>query len=238
MSEWKAKRFWNSASVVEQGEGFSVELDGRAVKTPAKAALVLPSRAMAGAVAAEWDAQEEVIVPTSMPVTRAANAAIDKVTHQHREVADMVAGYGDSDLLCYRADGPEELVTRQAKAWDPLLDWADKTYGARLLPVEGVMHAPQDPGALEKLAAPVHAMTPFQLTAFHDLVGISGSLVLGLAAIRDHLSAEELWALSRVDESWQQERWGVDEEAAEIAERKKNEFCAAKRFYDLCAPDS
>jgi chaperone required for assembly of F1-ATPase len=233
MSEWKAKRFWKEAQVVEAGEGFAVELDGRPVRTPLKSAMTLPSRAMAEAVAEEWEAQEGEIRPLSMPVTRAANAAIDKVTVQREEVAEMLAAYGDSDLLCYRADSPQELVARQAEAWDPLLDWADATFGARLIPVQGVMHAPQNPKALDKLAQPVHAMEPFRLTAFHDLVGISGSLVIGLAAIGEVRDIGELWRLSRIDEAWQEEQWGIDEEARAQAAVKESDFYAAKRFHDL-----
>lgn len=233
MSEWKAKRFWKVAQVVEADGGFAVELDGRPVRTPLKSAMRLPSRAMAEAVAAEWDAQEGEIRPLTMPVTRAANAAIDKVEVQHAEVADMLAAYGDSDLLCYRADSPQELIARQAEAWDPLLDWADETFGARLIPVEGVMHAPQDHRALERLARPVHEMDAFRLTAFHDLVGISGSLIVGFAAIHEARDIGELWRLSRIDEIWQEEQWGIDEEARAQAEMKESDFYAAKRFHDL-----
>jgi chaperone required for assembly of F1-ATPase len=233
MSEWKAKRFWKAASVVGLDLGFTVELDGRPVKTPLKTLLKVPTREMAEDIAAEWDAQEGEIKPATMPVTRAANAALDKVTHQHAEVADMLAAYGDSDLLCYRADSPQELVARQAEAWDPLLDWAEETLGARLESRTGVIHSGQDSEALKRLAAQVHAMDAFRLTAFHDLVGLSGSLILGFAAIHERCDMATLWALSRVDETYQQELWGVDEEAEELASLKKSEFFAAKRFYDL-----
>lgn len=233
MSEWKARRFWNEARVTQADGGFSVALDGRPVKTPAKAPLVVPTAQMAEAVAAEWDAQQDEIQPATMPVTRAANAAIDKVAAQHAEVAAMIAAYGDSDLLCYRADSPQELAARQAAAWDPFLDWADRTFGARLIPVVGVMHAPQAPEALRRLGEPVHAMDPFSLTAFHDLVSLSGSLVLGLAAVHEAEDIGALWRLSRIDETWQEEQWGVDEEARAQAEVKESEFHAAKRFHDL-----
>ena len=213
MSGWAQKRFWKEASVVETEDGFTVELDGRRVKTPAKAPLVLPTRGMAEAVAAEWDEQTESVNPAAMPCTRSANAAIDKVTHQHSEVADMLSEYGDSDLLCYRADAPVELTLRQAREWDPALDWAAEVLGGRLQPRSGVLHRPQDPAALEKMRQKVHDMTPFQLAAFHDLVGISGSLVLGFAAAHGWRGADEIWQLSRLDERWQEEQWGVDEEA-------------------------
>lgn len=235
MSEWKRKRFWTDATVVDadDGTGFAVALDARRVKTPAKASLILPTRAMAEAVAAEWAAQEGEIDPLSMPVTRSANAAIDKVAHQHAEVADMLAAYGDADLLCYRADGPDTLVHRQAEAWDPPLDWAAETYQARLTPVTGVVHRPQDPEALARLAAPVHRMSAFQLAGLHDLVSLSGSLVLGLAAAEGWRDADAIWRLSRLDEDWQAEQWGRDDEADAQAEIKRQAFLHAKRFLDL-----
>lgn len=232
MSEWKAKRFWKAAAVTEAGGGFTVELDGRPVKTPAKAALIVPSRALAQEIAQEWDAQEGEIRPAGMPATRFANAAIDKVAHQHGEVAQMLAGYGDADLLCYRAAGPVELVQRQVAAWDPLLDWAESVLGARLVPVQGVMHVAQARCALEHLAGQVRQMDHFSLTAFHDLVSLSGSLIIGFAALHDVHPPETLWRLSRIDEAWQAELWGRDEEAHAAAQRKQADFFNAKRFYD------
>lgn len=233
MSGWAAKRFWKEAKATETEGGFTVQLDGRAVKTPAKAALVVPTLKMAEAIAAEWDAQEEAIQPLTMPVTRSANAAIDKVTHHFAEVADMVADYGDADLLCYRADSPVELAARQAEAWDPLLDWAAETLGVRLETRVGVLHAPQSPEALQKLRQRVHTMSPFELTAFHDLVGISGSLVMGFATIEGVHAPEKMWQLSRIDELWQIEQWGEDDEATEIARKKLAEFLHASQFFAL-----
>ncbi|TMV50415.1 ATPase, partial [Thioclava sp. BHET1] len=210
-----------------------VLLDGRKVHTPAKAQLCLPSRPLAEAIAAEWQAQEEVIAPLTMPFTRSANAAIDKVTPQFAEVAQLVAAYGETDLLCYRATGPEALVARQSERWDPLLDWAATVLGARLQPTSGVMHRAQNPDSLAALSAFVLAQDAFALTALHDLVAISGSLVIGLAALRQATPAEELWLLSRLDEHWQQELWGTDEEAAEVENLKKRDFLHAARFFAL-----
>jgi chaperone required for assembly of F1-ATPase len=234
MSTWAAKRFWKEATAVETEGGWTVQLDGRGVRTPAKAPLEVPTRAMAQAIAAEWDAQEGKVDPTSMPVTRSANAAIDKVAHQFDEVAQMLAAYGDSDLLCYRATGPQALIDRQAERWDPLLDWAAGHLGARLTPVSGVIHAPQDASALANLAKRVAAFTPFELAAFHDLVSISGSLVLGFAATEGHMGAADLWTLSRLDEDWQEEQWGEDEEASAQAALKKQAFGHAMRFFSMC----
>ncbi|APX13878.1 ATP12 family chaperone protein [Tateyamaria omphalii] len=232
MSEWKQKRFWTAATAEQNDAGWTVTLDGRAIKTPAKAPLVLPTQAMADAVAAEWDAQDEVVNPLSMPFTRSANAAIDKVAIQHTEVADMLAAYGDADLLCYRADAPEELVDRQAATWDPYLDWAGATFGARLMPRTGLMHESQDADALAALSGPVHAMSNFELAAFHDLVSLSGSLILGFAAAQDLHPPLTIWAASRLDETWQEEQWGEDEEAQEVAKIKEGSFLHAKAFFD------
>lgn len=233
MSEWKQRRFWTDVTVREVEGGFGVELDGRQVRTPGKAVLRMPTEAMARAAAAEWEAQDGTVNPLTMPFTRSANTAIDKVAHQHGDVADMLADYGDSDLLCYRADGPEELASRQAESWDPALDWAATELGARLEPRVGVMHAAQALDSLQELRARVHAMTNFQLVGFHDLVSLSGSLVLGFAAAMDWRDAEILWQMSRLDETWQEEQWGEDEEARAAAEIKRLAFHHAKRFFDL-----
>ena len=233
MSEWKAKRFWKEVHVEAQEDGFSILLDTRAVKTPAKQSLTVPSRAFADAIAAEWQAREEVIDPLSMPFTRSANAALDKVAVQQAEVADMLAAYGDSDLLCYRAEHPKRLADRQSENWDPVLEWAAKTYGARLHARAGVMHVPQEADALERLSREVHGLNIFQLAGFHDLVSLSGSLILGLAATRDAWPIEELWQLSRLDEIWQSEEWGKDEEAEAMAEIKRTAFIHAKQVFDL-----
>lgn len=233
MSGWAAKRFWKEATVAEGEGGFAVLLDGRAVKTPAKAPLVLPTRAMAEAVAAEWQAQGEKIDPLSMPVTRSANAALDKVRAQHAEVAALIAAYGETDLLCYRAEAPEALVARQAAGWDQWLDWAAARYGARLTVTKGVVPVPQPEAALAALAARVAACDAWELAALHDLVGITGSLVLGLAVAEGQLDAEAAWALSRIDDDWQIEQWGDDEEAIVHAALKKAAVLHAERFWML-----
>ncbi|MEO1556144.1 MAG: ATP12 family protein [Pseudomonadota bacterium] len=232
MSEWKQKRFWKDTTAVETDGGWTIHLDGRSVKTPAKAGLIVPTHTMAIAIAAEWDAQEDVVDPTTMPFTRSANAAIDKVATQKSEVADMLAAYGDADLLCYRADAPAELVARQGEAWDPYLDWAASHLGARLAPRTGIMHESQNGEALKRLSDRVHALSEFELAAFHDLVSLSGSLVLSFAAAQDLNPLPNVWAASRVDEIWQQEQWGADEEAESVAEIKKISFFHAKSFFD------
>lgn len=233
MSEWKAKRFWKETTIEACEGGYTVRLDERPVKTPSKTLLVVPTQALAREIAAEWEAQDGVIDPLSMPFTRSSNAALDKVAHQHAEVAELLAAYADADLICYRADSPETLVARQSEAWDPLLKWISQTYDVKMQPVQGVMHHPQPSETLARLSQEVHGLDDFALTAFHDLVGMSGSLVIGLAALQNLHPAPVLWGLSRIDEIWQAEQWGEDEEAQELSARKENDFLHAKRFYDL-----
>jgi len=231
MSGWARKRFWKAAEVVPVEGGFTVRLDGRAIKTPGKEPLVVPTDALAGMIAAEWQAQGEKIVPETMPATRAANAAIDKVRGQFSEVAALVAAYGETDLLCYRAAAPAELRARQDGAWDPLLDWSAAHFGVRWVVVEGVMPQPQPPETLAVLNARVARFTEFGLTAFHDLVAMSGSLVIGLAVTEGYAAAETLWPLSRIDEDWQRELWGEDDEAQALAALRRQSFLNAAKFY-------
>lgn len=234
MSAWKAKRFWKTATAEGCDGGFTVRLDGRAVKTPAKSAFVLPTLAMAQAAAAEWDAQVKEVRPESMPVTRMANSAIDKVAVQFDEVAGLLAAYGESDLLCYRATGPVELIARQSAAWDPLLDWAAAVLGAPLVATAGVVHVAQPPGSIASLRARLFALTPFQLAAMHDLISISGSLILGFAVAGQRLTAAEAFSISRIDEQWQAEKWGEDEDAAALEALKRAALIEAARFWNLC----
>ena len=237
MSEWKQKRFWTVAAAVADDDGWGVALDGRRVKTPAKTALVVPTIVMAEAIAAEWDAQEDVVDPTSMPFTRSANAAIDKVAIQHAEVADMLAAYGDADLLCYRADGPDSLVTLQAETWDPYLEWLKQELDVRLSPRTGLMHDAQPEGALRTLSQVTHRLSAFELAAFHDLVSLTGSWVLGFAAAKGMDDMHRIWAASRLDETWQAEQWGDDEEALAVAKLKESAFFHAKAFFDAAQPN-
>ena len=236
MSSWKLKRFWKTATAVACDGGYTVHLDARAVKTPGKSPLVVPTEALAQAIAREWDAQHGAVRPQTMPFTRAANSAIEKVAPQFDEVVDLLAAYGDSDLLCYRATGPQELIARQSAVWDPVLAWAKADLGATLTVTSGVIHVPQSPGANQTLHALTAAMSPFQIAAFHDLVSLSGSLILAFAVIRGRLTAEEAWAASRIDETYQAELWGSDDDAAALAAAKRLDFHQAATFWTLCAP--
>jgi chaperone required for assembly of F1-ATPase len=227
------RRFWRAAAARPEGAGWTVALDDRPIRTPAGAALSAPTRAVAEAAAAEWDAQGETVEPAAMPVTRALNTAIDRIAPQIEAVRAEIAGYGGSDLLCYRAPHPEALAARQAEAWDPWLAWARARFGAPLLCAAGVMHVAQPAESLARLRAEVAARDALALAALHDLTALSGSLILALAVDEGALGWEAAWAASRVDEIWQIEQWGEDAEAAETAARKRADFAAAARLSEL-----
>lgn len=233
MTEWKARRFWKQATVRDTGAGWEVLLDDKPLRTPGKLPLILPTERLARAIAGEWDAQDDIINPTAMPLTRAANSAIEKVTPQFDAVAEMLGDYGGTDLLCYRATEPEELVAQQARDWDPLIDWSATHLRAPLKLAQGVIPVTQDAGAVAKLRERVGALDVFGLTALHDLVTLPGSLVLGLAVLEGRLTADEAFALSRLDEEFQASRWGRDDEADAAAENRRQAMLAAERFWNL-----
>lgn len=207
------KRFYKDAATRADGGGFQVLLDGRGVKTPAGAALVLPTAALAEAIAGEWRAQSDVIVPHAMPLLRLANTAIDGIAPDPAATLAAIARFGDDDLLCYRAAEPVVLARRQAEGWDPLLAWAGETLGARLTVTDGAVHVAQPEQALAALAAALAGHDAFALAGLHVVASISGSLVLALAAAAGRIDAARAFALSRIDEDFQAERWGRDGEA-------------------------
>ncbi|GIT90310.1 ATPase [Jannaschia pagri] len=234
MTEWKARRFWTAANVVaEDTGGYAVRLDDKPVLSPLKTRLVTPTQALADGVAAEWDAQVEVIDPTSMPLTRAVNATLDKVIPQRAAVVANLAEYGGSDLLCYRADGPEALVAQQNEAWDPMLAWLDRTHGVRLVSTCGVIPVDQCSDGLALLHAVVDEYSAWELTAFSEFVTLSGSLVLAIAVMDGAVPRDVAWAKSRVDEMWQTSQWGEDEEEAALVAMKKASFLQAGTYLDL-----
>jgi chaperone required for assembly of F1-ATPase len=227
----RRRRWWTTVSVVQAGPAFAVQLDGCAAETPGGASLVLPSRPLAEAVAAEWVAVEAEPRPEAMALTRLAVAALDQVAPAPDPLRATLAAYGESDLLCYRAETPDALRRRQDEAWDPLLAWAAETLGAPLAPVAGIVHRPQPAESLAALRAAVdrEGAEPVRLAGLAELVFLSGSLVLGLAVARGHLAAAEAWPLSRIDEDWQAERWGEDAEAAAAARQRRTDFLVAER---------
>ena len=234
MSDWAPKRFWKTADAVEVDHGYSVALDGRAVKTPAKNALCVPSLELAKAIAEEWDAQDKTVEPDTMPLTRLANSAVDKVATQHAEVADLLAEYGASDLICYRATGPDALIARQSAAWDSFLDWARQTLDIDLVVQTGVMPIDQPVSSVQRIKELTHQFDAFALTAFHELVSLSGSWVIGMYAMRESVDIDTLWTAAIVDDLFQAEKWGDDDEALEMRALKQHSFSCANRFSQLC----
>ena len=231
MSEWAAKRFWKNTEVVEADSGFAIALDGRSVNTPGKSKLIVPTRTMADRIAAEWDAQDEKIDPTTMPWTRSANSAIEKVATQRGDVEDHLIGYADTDLLVYRAESPPELQRRQSDAWDPVLAWIADKYGVGIRTTIGIMPVAQNAEELLVLKREMRDMSDFALTGFHDLVTLTGSYALALSVAHGLNEARAAWALSRVDEDWQIEQWGRDEEADAEAALKCAALLHATEFF-------
>ena len=211
----------------------AVTLDGRTVKTPKKAALAVPGKPLADTIAAEWEAQTDVIDPRTMPLTRLANSIIDGVVGAEDDIRADLLKYGGNDLLCYRAEGPQNLVQRQGEAWDPILGWARSTLGARLVLTEGVMPVTQPANALDGVAAELAKLDAWRLAPVHVVTTLTGSLLLALALARGHLTADELWRAAHVDEDWQIEQWGEDAEAAERRQHRRAELAASDRLLAL-----
>lgn len=228
------KRFYEKAEIARsESGGWSILLDGRPVRTPAREALDLPTEALAQAVAGEWRAQGDKVDPRSMPLTGLANAAIDRVRPDPEAFARSLALFGESDLLCYRAEGPRPLVERQAEAWNPLLAWARRRFDSEFEVIEGIVHRNQPQSTLDRLRRAVAARDPFTLAAMSPLVTISGSLVIALALAEGEIGLDEAWKAATVDEAWQAENWGEDALAVAALEAKRREFEAAFRFLGL-----
>lgn len=225
-----AKRFYKQALVVPEGGKFRIHLDSRPVRTPAKAILELPSEKAAIAVAAEWQAQGDKVNPLTMPFTRLANTAIDRVSAGRDFVVDELCRYGASDLICYRAEGPDKLVARQAAGWDGLLAWLRDAYGVELKVTTGILYVNQEAGDMARLCLIVEGFDDFMLVGLHHATTLAGSFVIGLALAAGHLAAPEAAALSSIDERFQAEIWGEDAEITERLRRQAADLAAAAEF--------
>ncbi|MDF2619511.1 MAG: ATPase [Xanthobacteraceae bacterium] len=227
------KRFYKEAAAVPAGEGlFRIELDGRPVRTPGRNLVAVPSETLAQALAAEWQAQGELIDPVSMPMTRLVNSALDGVASAMEEVAGEIARYAGSDLLCYRADSPEKLVALQGALWDPLLDWARGEFGAVFVLSEGVRFVDQPERTLAAIAGALPD-EPLRLAALNLMTTLGGSAVIALAVARGRLTAEEAWRAAHADEEVQEELWGSDAEALARRATRFRDFEAAARLVTL-----
>lgn len=224
------RRFYKAVAVTPD---LGIALDGRPVRTPGKLLLILPNAALAGAVADEWRAQGDDVVPHSMPLTGLANAAIERIGPDPAAFAASLTTYAESELLCYRADAPPELVARQAATWDPILEWARRRYDVSFTLVTGIMHRSQPDQTLIRLGSALGAHSAFELAGLSPIVTISGSLVIALAVAEDAISPEAAFDAAHLDELWQAEQWGEDDFALDQRAAHRRDFLAACRFLAL-----
>ncbi len=227
------RKFYSAVSIAKRPEGFAVLLDGKPVRTPARADFVLPNEILAKEIAEEWRAQGETLQPDSMPMTRLANTALDRIAPRRDEAIAQIMRFAESDLVCYRAEHPADLAARQARAWDPLLTWVKDRHRAQLKTGAAIAHVPQEPKALAALERAIAAYDDFALAALHVAATTTGSVVIALAFMDGRLDAEGAFAASHLDEAYQAEQWGRDAEAQTKAARVAAELIAAERFLAL-----
>src|SRR3954447_8035472 len=220
------KRFYKEVGVAEAEGGFAITLDGKPIRTPSGRQVIIPSRALADAVAAEWADQDETIKPMTMPLTRIANSVVEGVVDRVDLVTDDLAKYLQSDLLFYRAGHPEGLVAREAAHWDPVLTWAANELGAHFILSEGIVHAAQPPQAISA-ARGVFPADPWSVAALHVVTTLTGSALLALALLPRVRDPDQVWTAAHVDEDWNAEKWGVDEEVAARRAARLVDFQAA-----------
>jgi chaperone required for assembly of F1-ATPase len=227
------RRFWKEVSLEQSTFGYAVRLDGRPVRTPTRNELALPTKKLADAVVAEWEAVDKTIDPAQMPMTGFANAAIDHIGADRDGFVTTIAAYGETDLFCYRAAADEPLGERQAAVWDPWLDWARGRYDVSFVIVEGIMHQPQPEATLAKLRTAVATRGTFELAAMAKLAHLSGSLVATLAVVERAGEAQDIWSAACLDELWQEQYWGADHWAQKNRDDREGEFTQAVRFLEL-----
>jgi chaperone required for assembly of F1-ATPase len=227
------KRFWKEVSVGPEDGGWAIRLDGRPVRTPARALLLIPSENLAQAIAEEWRSIDGEIDPRAMPLTGLANAAIDRIAPARQAFAGGLARYAEADLACYRSEWPPDLVSRQAQSWDELLAWARRRYDVDFCTTTGLLHVPQAQATVERLSQAVAALDDFHLAGLSPLVTTGGSLVAALAVLEQAITPEAAWLAVSIDERWQLEQWGSDAEAAAALEDRRVHFMAAARFLEL-----
>lgn len=227
------KRFWKEVTIELVDAAYAVRLEGRALKTPLRNELVLPSEALAKAIEDEWACVADDIDPRTMPMTGFANVAIDRIGAERQAFVSDIAAYGETDLFCYRADEQEYLALRQAEIWDPWIEWAQAQYGISFVLVAGIMHKPQSPETLTMLQAAVAARSDFEIAAMAKLSHLSGSLIATMALVERAGEAQAIWDATCLDEDWQAEQWGLDDFAIKNRRDREVEFIDAARFLEL-----
>jgi chaperone required for assembly of F1-ATPase len=233
----KPRRFYVDAAVEDAATGFAVTLDGRTAKTPAGGRLIAPTRALADAIGAEWAAQVDAIDVAAMPLTRLAFTALDRADDAHEALAQSLARHADADSLCYLAEAPQDLRGRQIVEWSPVLDWALDALGLHFITATGIVHLPQPPETLAQVAGLARALDRFSLTGLAFAAGLFESAILALAVQRKWLGGPEAFALSRLEEAYQEDRWGVDAEAAARTERLHRDAVAVERWFEGLGSD-
>lgn len=229
------KRFWKAAEAERKANGWGVKLDGKPLRTPARAPLVVPNKVLAEAIAGEWSEAQVDVDPRAMPLTGLANAAIDRVAPDAAAFAAGLAGYAEGDLACYRAEGPAELCRRQNESWDVLLGWARRRYDIDFATTSGILHVAQPKATVQRLGHALAALDPFRLAGLSPLITIGGSLVAALAVLENGFTVDQAWQAVSIDERWQLEQWGSDAEAELALQNRQRDFFAAARFLELLA---
>jgi len=227
------KRFWKQADAVERDGGWGVELDGKPLRTPARDLLTVPTKALAEAIASEWNEVGDKIDPGTLPLTGLANAAVDRVAPDKEAFAKGVARYAEADLACYRAEGPSALVDRQTESWDALIGWGRRRFDVDFRTTRGIVHVDQPAATVDRLSHAVAALDPFRLAGLSPLVTISGSLLAALGVLEGTLMPDQAWDAVTVDDRWQLEQWGSDAEAEAAIDNRRRNFMAAARFLEL-----
>ena len=227
------KRVWKQADAVERDCGWGVELDGKPLRTPARDLLTVPTKALAEAIASEWNEVGDKIDPGTLPLTGLANAAVDRVAPDKEAFAKGVARYAEADLACYRAEGPSALVDRQTESWDALIGWGRRRFDVDFRTTRGIVHVDQPAATVDRLSHAVAALDPFRLAGLSPLVTISGSLLAALGVLEGTLMPDQAWDAVTVDDRWQLEQWGSDAEAEAAIDNRRRNFMAAARFLEL-----
>lgn len=233
MTASPARRFYKQVGVTGSGASFSIALDDRPLRTPLKRPLDLPTRPLAEAIAAEWEAQGQKIEPHTMPFTKLANTALDRVATDRERIIGEIVDFAGSDLICYRATTPPDLIERQARLWQPVLDWARQAFQGEFQATEGILHIAQPPASLTALQDFLATRSPWLLTALHNMTTLTGSALLSAMACEKGLPPSDAWLAAHVDEDWQIEQWGWDEEARHRRDFRKREFDTCLRFCEL-----
>jgi chaperone required for assembly of F1-ATPase len=227
------KRFWKDVTVEPEGDRWEIKLDGRPVKTPARASLAVAPKRLAKAIADEWRNVGETIDPREMPLTGLANAAIDRVGPNRQAFAANLAKYAEADLACYRAEGPSGLIERQESEWNALLGWARRRFDVDFVTTSNLMHVEQPEATVKRLSHAIEALDAFHLAGLSPLITIGGSLVAALALLEKAITPEQAWEAVSVDDRWQLEQWGADAEAEAALENRRKDFLVAARFLEL-----